>query len=336
MATSLATIVVVPRETFRQAPEGLDRLLAATDPSVPIVYVDGGSPRAVARHVRARAGQRPFTIVRTEHPLTPNEARNLGARDVDTRYTVFLDNDCFVGAGWLEALVGCAEETGAAIVGPLYGFAHGDADHVSVHMAGGANHIDPWPAGGRHVEEHLHWGEPVAQVQASMERQPTEGVEFHCMLVRTDVLREVGPLDEGLMSINEHCDLCLLVRERGYGVWLEPTVVASYVVPKRLAPSDVPFFLLRWSEAWNRASLDRFADKWHLDPADPSIERMMDFGRNHRLYAYRPLRPPLGRVVRARGRVPRPLYDRIGHRLAAAMGERRRRRARAAAGTARS
>ena len=34
---------------------------------------------------------------------------------------------------------------------------------------------------------------------------------------------------------------------------------------------DVPYYLLRWSDAWNRVSLRHLRQKWALDPSDPFL-----------------------------------------------------------------
>jgi GT2 family glycosyltransferase len=91
------------------------------------------------------------------------------------------------------------------------------------------------------------------------------------MLVRTEVVRRVGPLDEQLMSALENPDLCMSVRAAGGEVYLEPAALVSYLPPPPCAWRDLPYFLLRWSEQWNRASLRRFREKWNLPGDDPSL-----------------------------------------------------------------
>ena len=60
------------------------------------------------------------------------------------------------------------------------------------------------PAGGSHPQD----GHPASYVT-------TDAAEFHCMLVRTDVLRRLGGLDENMLSTRENIDLCLALRELG-------------------------------------------------------------------------------------------------------------------------
>jgi len=72
----------------------------------------------VKHYLEVQAKQKGFHLIRTEHFLSPNQARNSVAQ-VDTKYVVFVDNDLLVQrAGW--KISQCADETGAWVVGPLY------------------------------------------------------------------------------------------------------------------------------------------------------------------------------------------------------------------------
>lgn len=271
----LVTVVIVPRERFHMARESLDDLLEKTDYPHELVYVDGNSPGAVRRHIRRRAREHGFRVVRTSRYLSPNEARNLGRREVGTRYVVFIDNDTLVQRGWLRALVDCAEETDAAIVGPLC--LNGPLEAEIIHAAGGEAHIREEDGRRVFVDTHGHAGHLASEVRDQLVRQETELCEFHCMLVRSSALDEVGPLDEGLLCLFEHSDLCMLVRERGGSVWLEPTSVMTYVPPPPLGLSDARFFMLRWSEEWARRTVDHFQAKWDLAPDDPGLTSTINF-----------------------------------------------------------
>jgi GT2 family glycosyltransferase len=272
------TIVVVPRERFSYTERSLESIYANTQPPFSLVYVDGGSPPRIRDYLERAAREKGFRLIRREHYLSPNQARNLGADGVDSDYVVFVDNDVVVEPGWLEKLVVCVEETGAWIAGPIYCI--GDPAQQVVHMAGGDARIVE--EGGKRVfrEKHLFSGRRLAELPADFRRRETELAEFHCMLVRSDVLKRLGPLDEGLLCSREHIDLCLLVRAAGGRIFVEPESVISYVPPPPFAASDIPFYLLRWSDRWGFATMRHFHRKWRLDDPDHAlIERWI---RTHR------------------------------------------------------
>jgi GT2 family glycosyltransferase len=254
------TIVVVPRDHFSDTRDSLESLYEFTRPACPLVYVDGGSPARIASYLREQATARDFKLVRYNHYLTPNQARNIGAALVTTRYLVFVDNDVVVAPGWLAPLVDCADATGAAIVGPL-NFEQRPL-FETVHFAGGDARIVVTKEGGR---ELCRLVDRIHKKDIPASHEPTEVAEFHCMLVRTGVFRRLGGLDENMLSTRENIDFCLAVQQAGEKIILEPRSRITYLPPHPLQMSDVPYFALRWSDLWDLSSFHYLRDKWNLD-----------------------------------------------------------------------
>lgn len=280
MADPEVTVVVVPRERFSFAARSLENIYAQTNSPFSLIYVDGGSPTYVKRYLEKEAQRRGFQLIRTDHYLSPNQARNIGLRQVKTPYVVFVDNDTLFTPGWLEALVRCAEETGAWVCGPLYFI--GEFESQIIHMAGGKTHIINNQGKRFLYEEHKLMDSPMAGLSSPLQREQCEFVEFHCMLVRTEVFEKIGLLDEGLLSTHEHIDFCLNVREAGGSIYFEPQSAMTYIPPPVMAWSDLRYFMLRWSDKWQMASLRHFQRKWNLDEADPMIADHIEFGRYRR------------------------------------------------------
>jgi GT2 family glycosyltransferase len=295
--SSDVTIVVVPRERFSVALRSLDVLYESTDHPFDLVYVDGNSPPAVRDRLRAESRCRGFELIRTEGYLSPNRARNLGLRAVTTPYVVFVDNDVIVTPGWLQALVACADETGAWVVGPL-AFEGERADGI-VHNAGGFCSFEGPPGRRDLVQDNRYGHRHLSELPAGLRRFPVDYVEFHCVLVRRSAFDAIGPLDEALLSTREHLDLCLQVAAHGGEVWSDCSSFVTYDNPPPVPLRDLPFFMLRWSEAWNVASLRHFVAKYDLDPA--YVERAAGMRVRRRVVVR-----PAGQAVRRR------LGDRAG------------------------
>jgi hypothetical protein len=278
LALANVTVALIPREGFARAPATLDQVVATIGADVPLVAVEAGAPEGVRRHLDEVATRRPLTRLGGTRYLSPNEARNLAFTAVHTEYVVFVDNDIHPFRGWLEALVACADETGAWAIGPLVGSAPVDAP--SVHLAGGVCRIVEHDD--RRVLEDVpaHPNEPVAVVRPTLRRSRTEMLEFHCMLVRSNALRRLGPLDEDLRSAWEHSDLCLAIRDAGGQMWLEPD--ALVVIVGTYDRANLMQSLLRWSRAWNRHSARHFAGKHAL--ADQRVSRSTYRYIEHRRY----------------------------------------------------
>jgi hypothetical protein len=157
----------------------------------------------------------------------------------------------------------------------------------------------------------------------TLTRSVTEEAEFHCVMVDCGWFRKVGGLDEELLSLFEHTDFCMHVREAGGSVWFEPEAVVSYGRPRFIARRDRSFYVLRWSECWNARSRDRFQSVWRLD-TDP-YQGVANWAETRRRYAYRPYTTPFNRL----GRFDRPvvdLVDRVVQRRVVASWERSRHR----------
>lgn len=257
------TLVVTQRERFSSTAESLASIFAHTSEPFEMIYVDGGSPTAIREHLDQAARTHGFQLVRRDHYITQNQARNLALRLVTTPYICFVDNDMVAFDGWLGSLVRCADETGASVVGPLYGI-HTRAEGHKVHTTTSRFTVSE-QAGRRVCSYRLqHEGRSLLDQDLPRSRRQCEQVEFHCMLVRTDALRNIGGLDEGLRSSLDHVDVCLSIAAAGGAIWTEPDAVVSYLQPPPVMWSDLPFFMLQWSEARNTASCRYFGQKWNV------------------------------------------------------------------------
>jgi GT2 family glycosyltransferase len=214
LPTPEVTIIVVPRERFQFAQESLESLYSATDFPFDLIYVDNNSPDNLRRYLTDQAQEKRFRVVRSDRYLSPNAARNFGLQYVNSRYVVFVDNDVIFAPGWLKALVNCAQETNATVVGSLV--CQYRPVHQTIHCAGGefmtANDLERFvqpesvknePDGWHIYEKTYFQNRQLEEVQEALYRQPTGFVEFHAMLVQMDFFRAHGPLDEGFCCTKE-------------------------------------------------------------------------------------------------------------------------------------
>lgn len=289
------TIIVTSRERFSFSAESLRSLYAHTLIPFTLVYVDVNAPDAVYTELRELADEHDFSLVRVNQYISPNMARNIGLRYATGKYVVFVDNDVEYTDGWLEALVECAEEEQAWVVGPLY--LQGALEEKSVHMAAGDMRFEgvwgtrDFEQTQRHFMKHLDEVPPTELV-----RQKCDIMEFHCALVRRDVIDRVGGMDEGLLTTREHLDFCQRVLDAGGTVYFEPTSVITYRMPPPFARYDLPYFMLRWSDKWTRSTLAHFANKYGIKPS--YIERIAKNRRGRQwllfLTTKRKLKPLVG------------------------------------------
>jgi GT2 family glycosyltransferase len=299
------TIVVVPRERFQFARQSLESLYENTSYPFRLIYVDNNSPAQLRDYLREQAQIKGFQLIRSERFLSPNQARNLGLTDVHSQYVVFVDNDVIFAPGWLPALVNCAEETGAPVVGSLV--CQYQPVHEIVHCAGGEymppeeyarfvkgdSTIPTGQKGKWQIHEKTYFQNcNVADVRDRLKRQPTGFVEFHSMLVRTQLFEQIGNLDEGFSCTKEYLDFCMTVAQAGGTVYLEPASVVTFLThppAPALRWSDLPYFMVRWSDAWERQSLLHFQQKWDLAENKYFTKRLKKLGWRRREEMIQPL-----------------------------------------------
>jgi GT2 family glycosyltransferase len=309
-----ATIVQVPRERFSAARESLESIYANTEEPFDLVYVDGDSPRGLRRWLEDKADEHGFKLVRRDRFLSPNEARNIGLAEVDTEFVAFVDNDVLVKPGWLQKLIECADETDAAVVGPLTC----EYDFDTVHFAGGEVEIteeaEDEEVARRVRDKMYHPSKRMESVpEGDLVRKEVQLCEFHCVMARTDALREIGGLDEGLLNTREHLDFSLSIAKNGGTVWFEPESVVAYLPPPPLKASDIHFFMLRWSNDWERRSLNHFRQKWDLVEDDFFQRRLGRLGwRRQSMVVKLPVRKlPFSRGKRTLEKTAQTLEHRV-------------------------
>jgi len=287
MTSPLATIAVVPRERFSIAPRSLLSILDA-NAGAELVYVDAGSPPLVRQFLEQRAVRHDFRLISTERFVSPNAARNVALKQVRTRYVALVDNDVLVSPGWLERLVDCAETTGAWVVGPVV--CSGQAPSQRIKTAGGSAEIVD-ESGRRLLKARCRrHGQLIDDVASSLLQEPVGQVPFHAVLIRMEALERVGAFDEALLSTAQHTDFCLRVQAAGGTVYLEPASHVTHVPPPPFEAIDLEYFQLRWSDAWNRSSIEHFRGKWNLAADDPALAAMAERLDVHRRLTLEPYR----------------------------------------------
>jgi GT2 family glycosyltransferase len=307
MSNPKVTLIVSPRERFQFARESLESLYHNTKFPFQLIYIDNNSPTALRRYLETQAQERNFQLIRSDHYLSPNQCRNLGLQHVKTPYVVFVDNDVVFAPGWLTQLMTCTEETGATVVGSLV--CQYRPVHEIVHCAGGT-YMEPdefnafargernpagtlEPNGGWRIREKTPFqNQALAEVQEHLHRQPTGFVEFHAMLVQMDIFDRIGLLDEGFSCTKEYLDFCMTVTRAGGQIYLEPNSVVTFLthppapIPER---SDLPYFMLRWSDDWELKNLLHFRQKWNLQESSYFQKRYQKLGQRRRQALIKPI-----------------------------------------------
>ena len=272
--TELTSIVVVARDNLTVTAECLESIYAHTHRSFEIVLVDNGSTEdlaGLAARLKARHGN--VTLIRNERHVGYARACNQGLAAARGDYVAILHNDVVVTPGWLSRQLGLmALDPVVALAGPALS-ASANSQSVGMRTYQGvaelATFAEPWAM--NHASE----------IAVSM---PLSGV---CLVVKREVLRRIGGLDETFGSaIHADDDFCVRAYRAGF----------------RMAIAFDAFVHHRGAATWKHLGLDRsraaaeswraFCHKWGVAPEAKPLTAIRELGA-------RPFDP-------ARDRIPLP------------------------------
>lgn len=205
--------VVVP---VLDRPGALDRCLAALGTRQPVVVVDDASrdPGPVSAVCAARGAR----LVRRERNGGPGAARNDALDTVDSEFVAFVDSDCTVTPGWLDALTWLFVDESIAAVAPR---------------------VVPAPSGPdgarRSVDRFLGAHSPLDLGPDEGEVGPRRAVPYvptAALVVRRRALSDVGGFAPGL-RVGEDVDLVWRLVDAGWRVRYVPSVTVGHAEPRR-------------------------------------------------------------------------------------------------------
>lgn len=177
----------------------------STYPDLRLLIVDNGSTDP---ETLAYLGSLPHTVLRDPRPFNYSELMNAAVERVDTEQVVLLNNDITViTPGWVEAMLEHAQRPEVGAVGCRLLYPDGRPQHEGVAVGVGS------PA----INLDLSALPPMGRVTRDV-----SAVTAACMMIRRDVWREVGGMDESLRVAFNDVDLCLRLRRAGYRVVYTP------------------------------------------------------------------------------------------------------------------
>lgn len=244
-----------------------------------IVVVDNASADGSADAARAFTGVR---VIEAGANVGFARANNIGIRASESELILLLNSDTIVPPGAIDALVAdlrSHRETG--IVGPRIVDGEGRPEISFGRMIGPLNELLQKTRGRLYVRGVRPVATAVQRLVRS-EHYP-DWVSGACLLVRRDVAREVGLLDERFFIYAEDVDFCAMVRARGHRIRFTPAAEIVHHRGRSVAKNRAHV-----SEAYRRSQL-AFYEKHHP-------------GWTPWLKAY----------LRLRGRLPRPISPERG------------------------
>ncbi|MEP7183860.1 MAG: hypothetical protein ABI886_16910 [Betaproteobacteria bacterium] len=129
---------------------------------------------------------------------------------------------------------------------------------------------------------HMLFDADPVEVADKLFRQPCDFLEYHCMMIRGELLRDGNLLDPRINCVHEHLDTALSVKELGYPIFFEASSRVTYLAYDEYMLDDLPLFRHRWSGEAADASIDTFCRKWGVVNDDRSFGGARHFLVSHR------------------------------------------------------
>src|SRR5262249_14959298 len=182
--------------------------------------------------------------------------------NVHTRYVAWVDNDTYVTAGWLEALLKRAA-VGARVVLPMTLEREGlDVDPRKIPLRIHISHSELRKTtvdNVQYVFDHKPFRR-AAPEDVPQEPHLVDFFELHTFFAETEVLRK---LDLPSMVVREHIDIGIQLHRIGIPIWCEPKSVVQFDnIHDRPTFADLKFFFYRWHKRLINQSHDLFEKRW--------------------------------------------------------------------------
>ncbi len=225
----------------------------SSDLDVEIIVADDGSTDDTPTLLASIANLR---YLRSEQNLGFLRNCNRAMAHVNGAFTVYLNNDVQVTAGWLEALLDTfVEFENVGAVGPKFVYPSGHLQEAGAALA---------PDG---VSTMIGFAENPNEPRFNYTRR-VDYVSGACLLAPTALLKRIGGFSEEFLPCYcEDSDLCLTIRAEGHEVYYNPHATVIHHLSKTTAAAGNDFKMA--SIAKNVSTLNR---KWaatierHFDP----------------------------------------------------------------------
>ncbi len=238
--------IVMPLYNKADYTEACLKGLEKTRGNVPfeVILVDNGSTDGTGALLDGVSGKAGYRVILNGENLGFSRGNNMGAHVARGAYVLFLNNDTVPHSGWLDAMVAELDnDSTVGIVGAKLLYPDtGKIQHAGLEIINGAPD---------HVHRHADPDAPEVNVARDLDM-----VTGACLLIRKDLFDQLGGFDEAYVNGVEDVDLCLRVRDLGYGVRYTPKAVVDHYE----GTSDGRYDHVR-------PNLERFVKRWngHFD-----------------------------------------------------------------------
>jgi len=228
------TVAIVTYRSKLELPTCLDSVLASDIP-VKVVVIDNASGDGTLQVAQAYATRHSNVVaIDSGGNVGLAAGNNLVLPHIEGDYVLILNPDTVIKPDTLSSLIEVMErDAKIGVVGPKNLYEDG-RPHTSYHHGWGFGHLILWRVASYSLMRRLYdsW--------AKYREGDVYYVSGACLLARADVFRDVGGYDPAFfLTMEDTCDLCRRIRERGYRVVYAPHTQITHLTGR--SGAQVPY-----------------------------------------------------------------------------------------------
>ena len=225
-----------------------------------IIVVENNSTEAetLEYYKKIQRKYKNIKVVTWREGFNYSKINNFGFKHAKGEYIVLLNNDIeIITPDWLEQMLMYTQRSEVGAVGMMLYYPDDTIQHAGVILGIGG------VAG--HSHKYFKRGD-YGYASRLCIAQNLSAVTAASMMIRSDVYKQIGGLDEGFAVAFNDVDLCMKIREAGYLIVWTPYAEAYHYESKSRGFEDTPEKQERF-----RGEIERFMDKWgdDLEQGDP-------------------------------------------------------------------
>ena len=220
---------------------------------IEIIIIDNASTDGTADYVRS-LGRNVHLIQNTKNE-TYAHSNNQGAAIAKGKFLIFLNNDTFPFAGWLESFANEFDDhEKTAIQGAKLIYENGTIQHAGLVFGSRP---------GRSSEPYHAYLTADPSMPFVNHRRKVQFVTGACLAIRKEIFEKINGFDEGYIFGWEDTDLCMKVNNEGYDVVYNPgAVLYHYESITKKIRKDAGEDVLSQDTPKEVKNRERFFRKW--------------------------------------------------------------------------
>ncbi|WP_169303024.1 glycosyltransferase family 2 protein [Thalassotalea mangrovi] len=259
----MVTIVISPRDRYTGILECISRVYQYTTEPFKLIVLDLGYPKSLRRDIERVLAPFDNAQIIDLGLMIPMRAIAAIREQIDTPYTMFIDNDSIVTSNWLPPLLEVARLDDVAVVNPLTLEKEGVDRGAKLRTHLFTNEIRSIDVSGvKYLIEAKSYRRSLPEALPE-EIRPSDMFELHGVMFNTQILKTIDIPD---MVIREHIDIGIQLHRMGKKVLSQPkSVVIFDNLGTRMKLSDMRYFFHRWSKRLCWHSAREFERRWGLN-----------------------------------------------------------------------